>query len=78
MKKFYFIFLLIPSLTFAQVAPDAGKVLKQESDREKFKDTPKEIPKSLLEKSKKKDAQPSDVKISVNSFKFDGEIKLFS
>jgi hemolysin activation/secretion protein len=77
MKKFYFIFLLIPSLTFAQVAPDAGKVLKQESDREKFKDTPKEIPKSLLEKSKKKDAQPSDVKISVNSFKFEGEIKLF-
>jgi hemolysin activation/secretion protein len=78
MKKFYFIFLLIPSLTFAQVAPDAGKVLKQESDREKFKDTPKEIPKSLLEKSKKKDVQPSDAKISVNSFKFDGEIKLFS
>jgi len=78
MKKIYFIFFFFPSIAFSQVTPDAGKLLKQELDREKFKDIPKEIPKTLLEKPKKKIVQPKDEKITINSFKLEGEIKSFS
>ena len=75
MKKFFFIFFLIPSVAFSQTTPDAGKVLKQELDRDKRNEIPKKIPKNLIEKDKKKEIQPSDVKIEVNSFKLDGDIK---
>lgn len=75
MKKFFFIFFLIPSVAFSQITPDAGKVLKQELDRDKRNEIPKKIPKNLIEKDKKKEIQPSDVKIEVNSFKLDGDIK---
>ena len=76
MKKFFFIFFLIPSVAFSQTTPpDAGKVLKQELDRDKRNEIPKQIPKNLLEKKEKKEIQPSDAKIVVNSFKLEGDIK---
>ena len=76
MKKFFFIFFLIPSVAFSQTSPpDAGKVLKQELDRDKRNEIPKQIPKNLLEKKEKKEIQPSDAKIVVNSFKLEGDIK---
>ena len=56
MKKVILIFFifLISSVGYGQVTPDAGRILNQENDRQKSKEIPKQIPKSLLEKSKKK------------------------
>ena len=57
MKKIILIFFifLISTAGYTQVTPpDAGKILNQENDRQKSKEIPKQIPKSLLEKSKKR------------------------
>ena len=56
MKKIILIFFifLASSAGYAQITPDAGRILNQENDRQKSKEIPKQIPKSLLEKSKKK------------------------
>jgi hemolysin activation/secretion protein len=79
MKKIILIFFifLISSTGYAQVTPDAGRILNQENDRQKSKEIPKQIPKSLLEKSKKKDIKPSEEKTLIKSFKFEGDIKAF-
>jgi hemolysin activation/secretion protein len=79
MKKIILIFFifLISSTGYAQVTPDAGRILNQENDRQKSKEIPKQIPKSLLEKSKKKDIKSSDEKTLIKSFKFEGDIKAF-
>ena len=80
MKKIILIFFifLISSAGYAEVTPpDAGKILNQENDRQKSKEIPKQIPKSLLEKSKKKDIKPSEEKTLIKSFKFEGDIKAF-
>ena len=52
MKKIILIFFifLISSAGYTQVTPDAGRILNQENDRQKSKEIPKQIPKSLLEK----------------------------
>jgi hemolysin activation/secretion protein len=79
MKKIiltFFIFLA-SSAGYAQVTPDAGRILNQENDRQKSKEIPKQIPKSLLEKSKKKDIKSSEEKTLIKSFKFEGDIKAF-
>ena len=64
MKKVILIFFifLASSAGYAQVTPDAGRILNQENDRQKSKEIPKQIPKSLLEKSKKKDVKSSEEK----------------
>ena len=79
MKKIILIFFifLISTAGYTQVTPDAGKILNQENDRQKSKEIPKQIPKSLLEKSKKKDIKPSEEKTLIKSFKFEGDIKAF-
>jgi hemolysin activation/secretion protein len=79
MKKIILIFFifLASSAGYAQVTPDAGRILNQENDRQKSKEIPKQIPKSLLEKSKKKDIKSSDEKTIIKSFKFEGDIKAF-
>ena len=79
MKKIILIFFifLISSTGYAQVTPDAGRILNQENDRQKSKEIPKQIPKSLLEKSKKKDIKSSEEKTLIKSFKFEGDIKAF-
>jgi hemolysin activation/secretion protein len=79
MKKIILIFFifLISSTGYSQVTPDAGRILNQENDRQKSKEIPKQIPKSLLEKSKKKDIKSSDEKTLIKSFKFEGDIKAF-
>ena len=79
MKKIILIFFifLASSAGYAQVTPDAGRILNQENDRQKSKEIPKQIPKSLLEKSKKKDIKSSDEKTLIKSFKFEGDIKAF-
>ena len=79
MKKIILIFFifLASSAGFAQVTPDAGRILNQENDRQKSKEIPKQIPKSLLEKSKKKDIKSSEEKTLIKSFRFEGEIKAF-
>jgi hemolysin activation/secretion protein len=79
MKKIILIFFifLASSAGYAQVTPDAGRILNQENDRQKSKEIPKQIPKSLLEKSKKKDIKSSEEKTLIKSFKFEGEIKAF-
>jgi hemolysin activation/secretion protein len=80
MKKIILIFFifLASSAGYAQVTPDAGRILNQENDRQKSKEIPKQIPKSLLEKSKKKDIKSSEEKTLIKSFKFEGDIKAFS
>jgi hypothetical protein len=84
MRILFFLIALMPSIVLAQVRsdvrPDAGRILKQESDIDRFnKETPKKIPKSLIEeKEKKSPIQPTNVKILVNSFKFEGDVKAFS
>jgi hemolysin activation/secretion protein len=79
MKKIILIFFifLASSAGYAQVTPDAGRILNQENDRQKSKEIPKQIPKSLLEKSKKKDIKSSEEKTLIKSFKFEGDIKAF-
>ena len=79
MKKVILIFFifLASSAGYAQVTPDAGRILNQENDRQKSKEIPKQIPKSLLEKSKKKDTKSSEEKTLIKSFKFEGDIKAF-
>ena len=79
MKKVILIFFifLASSAGYAQVTPDAGRILNQENDRQKSKEIPKQIPKSLLEKSKKKDFKSSEEKTLIKSFKFEGDIKAF-
>jgi hemolysin activation/secretion protein len=84
MKKIILIFFifLASSAGYAQVTTtppqtDAGGILNQENDRQKSKEIPKQIPKSLLEKSKKKDIQSSEEKTLIKSFKFEGDIKAF-
>jgi hemolysin activation/secretion protein len=82
MKKIILIFFifLASSAGYAQTSPpptDAGKILNQENDRQKSKEIPKQIPKSLLEKSKKKDIKLSEEKTLIKSFKFEGDIKAF-
>ena len=79
MKKIILIFFifLISSTGYTQVTPDAGRILNQENDRQKSKEIPKQIPKSLLEKSKKKDIKSSEEKTLIKSFKFEGDIKAF-
>jgi len=79
MKKIIFIFFIFLASTagYAQVTPDAGRILNQENDRQKSKEIPKQIPKSLLEKSKKKDIKSSEEKTLIKSFKFEGDIKAF-
>ena len=55
----FFIFFF-PLNTYSQttfdprIHPDAGRILNQENERQKTKEIPKQIPKSLLEESKKK------------------------
>jgi hemolysin activation/secretion protein len=81
MKKIILIFFifLASSAGYAQTPPpDAGKILNQENERQKSKEIPKQIPKSLLEKSKKKDIRSSEEKTLIKSFKFEGDIKAFS
>jgi len=83
MKKIILIFFIFLASTavYAQVVrppqTDAGGILNQENDRQKSKEIPKQIPKSLLEKSKKKDIKSSEEKTLIKSFKFEGEIKAF-
>ena len=79
MKKIILIFFifLISSAGYTQVTPDAGRILNQENDRQKSKEIPKQIPKSLLEKSKKKEVKSSEEKTLIKSFKFEGDIKVF-
>jgi hemolysin activation/secretion protein len=85
MKKIILIFFifLASSAGYAQVTPtppktDAGGILNQENERQKSKEIPKQIPKSLLEKSKKKDIKSSEEKTLIKSFKFEGDVKAFS
>ncbi|NKA16721.1 MAG: hypothetical protein EBV74_02190, partial [Alphaproteobacteria bacterium] len=84
MKKIILVFFifLASSAGYAQVVrppqTDAGGILNQENDRQKNKEIPKQIPKSLLEKSKKKDIKPSEEKTLIKSFKFEGDIKAFA
>ena len=80
MKKVILIFFifLASSAGYAQVTPDAGRILNQENDRQKSKEIPKQIPKSLLEKSEKKDIKSSEDKTLIKSFKFEGDVKAFS
>jgi hemolysin activation/secretion protein len=80
MKKIILIFFIffISSTGYTQVTPDAGRILNQENDRQKSKEIPKQIPKSLLEKSKKKEIKSSEEKTLIKSFKFEGDIKAFS
>jgi hemolysin activation/secretion protein len=81
MKKIILIFFifLASSAGYAQTPPptDAGKILNQENERQKSKEIPKQIPKSLLEKSEKKDIKSSEDKTLIKSFKFEGDIKAF-
>jgi hemolysin activation/secretion protein len=85
MKKIILIFFifLTPAVAYSQttfdqrIHPDAGRVLNQENDRQKSKEIPKQIPKSLIEKSKKKDTRSSEEKTVIKSFKFEGDIKAF-
>ena len=79
MKKIILIFFifLASSAGYAQITPDAGRILNQENDRQKSKEIPKQIPKSLLEKSKKKEVKSSEEKTLIKSFKFEGDIKAF-
>ena len=85
MKKIILIFFIffVPATAYSQttfdprIHPDAGRVLNQENDRQKSKEIPKQIPKSLLEKSKKKDIKSSEEKTLIKSFKFEGDIKAF-
>ena len=79
MKKLILIFfiLLTPSIGYTQIKPDAGQILNQENERERIKEIPKQIPKSLLEPTKKKDFKSSDEKTLIKSFKFQGDIKAF-
>jgi hemolysin activation/secretion protein len=80
MKKIILIFFifLASSAGYAQTPPpDAGKILNQENERQKSKEIPKQIPKSLIEKSKKKDTKSSEEKTLIKSFKFEGDIKAF-
>ncbi len=80
MKIIIFIFFIFffPLNTYSQVTPDAGLILNQENERQKTKEIPKQIPKSLLEESKKKEAKISDEKVLIKSFKLEGDIKSFS
>ena len=79
MKKIIFsiFFLIITSFAYSQITPDAGRILNQENERQKAKEIPKKIPKSLLEENKKKEVKPSNEKILVKSFKIEGNIKAF-
>jgi len=70
-------FLFSTTVTFSQVTPDAGRILNQENERRKAKEIPKEIPKSLLEETQKKEIRTSQEKILVKSFKIEGNIKAF-
>jgi len=80
MKIIIFIFFIFffPLNTYSQVTPDAGRILNQENERQKTKEIPKQIPKSLLEESKKKEVKTSDEKVLIKSFKLEGDIKSFS
>lgn len=84
MKIIIFIFFIFffPLNTYSQEKPpgagDAGRILNQENERQKTKEIPKQIPKSLLEESKKKEAKISDEKVLIKSFKLEGDIKSFS
>lgn len=80
MKIIIFIFFIFffPLNTYSQVTPDAGLILNQENERQKTKEIPKQIPKSLLEESKKKEVKTSDEKVLIKSFKLEGDIKSFS
>ena len=79
----FFIFFF-PLNTYSQttfdprIHPDAGRILNQENERQKTKEIPKQIPKSLLEESKKKENKISDEKVLIKSFKLEGDIKSFS
>ena len=79
MKKIIisFFFLLSVSTAFSQVTPDAGRILNQENDRQKAKEIPKQIPKSLLDEGQKKETKASQEKILIKSFKIEGNIKAF-
>lgn len=75
-KTVFCIFLLfIPTSIYAQVKPDAGKILQQQNESDKAKSIPKDIPKSLLKQDKKQQKQASDDKIEVKNFKLEGDIK---
>ena len=77
-KTAFCIFLLfIPTSIYAQVKPDAGKILQQQNESDKAKSIPKDIPKSLLKQDKKQQKQASDDKIEVKNFKLEGDIKAF-
>ena len=84
MKIIIFIFFIFffPLNTYSQEKPpgagDAGRILNQENERQKTKEIPKQIPKSLLEESKKKEVKTSDEKVLIKSFKLEGDIKSFS
>jgi len=73
----FIVFLFIPTAIYAQVKPDAGKILQQQNENDKAKSIPKEIPKSLLKQDKKQEKQASDAKIEVKSFKLEGDIGAF-
>ena len=79
MKKLILLFFIFftPSIGYTQIKPDAGQILNQENERERIKEIPKQIPKSLLEPTKKKDRKSSDEKTLIKSFKFQGDIKTF-
>ena len=47
------IFFIIPAVSYAQLTPDAGKILQQQNESDKARSIPKEIPKSLLKQDKK-------------------------
>lgn len=73
----FIVFLFIPTAIYAQVTPDAGKILQQQNENDKAKSIPKEIPKSLLKQDKKQEKQALDAKIEVKGFKLEGDIKAF-
>ena len=79
MKKLILLFFIFftPSIGYTQIKPDAGQILNQENERERIKEIPKQIPKSLLEPTKKKDRKSSDEKTLIKFFKFQGDIKTF-
>jgi hemolysin activation/secretion protein len=80
MKKLILLFFIFlsQSIGYSQIKlPDAGQILNQENEREKIKEIPKQIPKSLLEPTKKKDFKSSDEKTLIKSFKLQGDIKAF-
>lgn len=60
------------------LSPDAGDILRQQQELERFNSLPKSIPKPITSEAPKKGEEKPQVKIQVKGFRFEGNFKHIS